>query len=246
MWIKITARGRPGHGSQPFAKDNAVLALIRAVDRLSRHETPWVVTPAADAFFKARAASQAPGRAEKYRNIRAALNDPAFRAMIEADPFFNAILRNTISITMLQGAPQTNIIPTVAEARVDIRLLPGQDPAAFLDEIKKVVEEPGVTVETIGKYLPATASPVDGDLMRAIDRARARHHPDVVLAPTILTGWTESALMRPLGIKAYGFEPYVLDESEQRRAHGNDERISVDNVRLGARLMEEIVRDVAR
>ena len=246
MWIKITARGRPGHGSQPFAKDNAVLALIRALERLTRHETPWVVTPAADAFFKARAASQAPGRAEKYRNIREALNDPAFRRLIEADPFFNAILRNTISITMLQGAPQTNIIPTVAEARVDIRLLPGQDPAAFLDEIKKIVAEPGVTVETIGKYLPATASPIDGDLMRAIDRARARHHPDLVLAPTILTGWTESALMRTLGIKAYGFEPYVLDQSEQRRAHGNDERISVDNVRLGARLMEEIVRDVAR
>src|SRR3972149_12309940 len=150
MWIKITARGRPGHGSQPFAKDNAVLALIRALERLTRHETPWVVTPAADAFFKARAASQAPGRAEKYRNIREALNDPAFRRLIEADPFFNAILRNTISITMLRGAPQTNIIPTVAEARVDIRLLPGQDPVAFLGQIKVLVEEPGVTVETIG------------------------------------------------------------------------------------------------
>lgn len=246
MWIKITARGRPGHGSQPFVKDNAVLALIRVLDRLSRYETPLVVTPAADAFFKARAASQTPERAEKYRNMGEALNDPAFRRSIEADPFFNAILRNTISITMLHGAPQTNIIPTVAEARVDIRLLPGQDPAAFLEAIEKVVEEPGVTVETIGKYVPATASPADSDLVRAIDRARARHHPDLVLAPTILTGWTESALMRPLGIKAYGFEPYVLDESEQRRAHGNDERISVDNVRLGARIMEEVVRDVAR
>jgi acetylornithine deacetylase/succinyl-diaminopimelate desuccinylase-like protein len=246
LWIKITARGRPGHGSQPFTKENAVLALLRAVDRLVRYETPLVVTPAADAFFKARAASQPPGRAEKFRNIKEALNDPAFRATIEADPFFNAILRNTISITMLQGAPQTNIIPTVAEARVDIRLLPGQDPAPFLEQLKKLVEEPGVTVETIGTYVPATASPVESELMRAIDRARARHHPDLVLAPTILTGWTESALMRTLGIQAYGFEPYVLDETEQRRAHGNDERISVDNIRLGARIMEEVVRDVAR
>lgn len=246
LWIKITARGRPGHGSQPFTKENAVLALLRAVDRLARYETPLVVTPAADAFFKARAASQPPGRAEKLRNIKEALNDPAFRATIESDPFFNAILRNTISITMLQGAPQTNIIPTVAEARVDIRLLPGQDPAAFLEQLKQLVEEPGVTVETIGAYVPATASPVDSELMRAIDRARARHHPDLVLAPTILTGWTESALMRSLGIQAYGFEPYVLDETEQRRAHGNDERISIDNLRLGARIMDEVVRDVAR
>ena len=147
---------------------------------------------------------------------------------------------------MLQGAPQTNIIPTVAEARVDIRLLPGQDPAAFLAQIRKVIEEPGVTVETIGPYVPASASPVESDVMRAIDRARARHHPDAVLAPTILTGWTESALMRPLGVQAYGFEPYVLEESEQNRAHGNDERISLDNIRLGAQVMEEVVRDVAR
>ena len=246
MWIKITARGRPGHGSQPFARDNAVLALLRSLERLSRYDTPMQVIPAADAYFKARAASQPAGRAEKYRNVREALKDPEFRSSLEADPLLNAILRNTIAITMLQGAPQTNIIPTAAEARVDIRLLPGQDPAAFLAEIKKVVEGPGVTVETVGTYVPATASPVESDLMRAIERARARHHPDTVLAPTILTGWTESALMRPLGIQAYGFEPYVLEESEQNRAHGNDERISVDNVLRGARIMEEIVRDVSR
>ena len=246
MWIKITARGRPGHGSQPFARENAVLALLRSLERLSRYDTPIQVLPAADAYFKARAASQPAGRAEQYRNVRRALKDPEFRSAIEADPMLNAILRNTISITMLQGAPQTNIIPTVAEARVDIRLLPGQDPAAFLAQIRKVIEEPGVTVETIGPYVPASVSPVESDAMRAIDRARARHHPDAVLAPTILTGWTESALMRPLGVQAYGFEPYVLEESEQNRAHGNDERISLDNIRLGAQVMEEVVRDVAR
>ncbi len=214
--------------------------------RLSHYETPLQVIPAADAYFKARAASQPAGRAEQYRNVREAIKDPEFLSTLEADPQLNAILRNTISITMLQGAPQTNIIPTAAEARVDIRLLPGQDPDAFLAEIRKVVEEPGVTVETIGDFVPATASPVESELMRAIDRARSRHDPDTVLAPTILTGWTESALMRPLGIQAYGFEPYVLEESEQNRAHGNDERISVDNVLRGARIMEEIVRDVSR
>ena len=101
-----------------------------------------------------------------------------------------------------------------------------------------------MSVQPIGDSLPATASPVDSDLMRAIDRVRARHHPATVLAPVILTGWTESALMRPLGIRAYGFEPYVLDESEQNRAHGNDERISVENVLQGARIMEEVVREV--
>jgi len=80
----------------------------------------------------------------------------------------------------------------------------------------------------------------------AIDRVRRRHHPRAVLVPSMLTGWTESAAVRSLGIKAYGFEPYILDESEQERAHGNDERISVDNVLLGVTIMDEVVRDIGR
>jgi len=246
FWLKITAKGRPGHGSVPFTENNAVLKLLRALDRLSKWETPIRVTDTAAAYFKARAANEAPDVAAAWRDIRRSIQDPEVRRKVLADPMLNAILRNTISITMLQGAPQTNIIPTVAESRVDVRLLPGEDPDEFLAEIRRIVEEPGVTVEPDGTYLAATESPVDSDLMRAVDRARARHHPKAVLAPTMLTGWTESAVLRPLGVKAYGFEPYVLDEEEQNRQHGNDERISIENVLGGARIMEEIVRDVAR
>ncbi len=245
-WLVITSRGRPGHGSMPFAKENAVLALLRALDRLAGYETPIRITPVAEAYFKARAAAEQPAMAAKYRDIRSALEEPGFRAEVLAQPELNAILRNTIAITMLQGAPQTNIIPTVAEAHVDVRLLPDEDPGAFLSTIRKIVEEPGVTVEPFARVIPATISPVDSELVLAIDRARARRHPDAALAPTILTGWTESASVRPLGIKAYGFEPYILDESEQQRTHGNDERISVENVRFGAALMDEIVRDLCR
>jgi acetylornithine deacetylase/succinyl-diaminopimelate desuccinylase-like protein len=245
LWVKVTARGRPGHGSQPFTRDNAVLALVRALDRLAKYETPIRLTPAAEAFFQARAGSQPKAIAAKYRNIGEAIREPEFRRTLEDDPYLNAIIRNTISITMLQGSPQTNIIPTTAEARLDIRLLPDEDPAAFLKEIERVMAEPGIRVEPYGAWIGATASPVESEMMRAIDRARARHHPRATLAPTILTGWTESALLRPLGIQAYGFEPFVLEQSEQARAHGNDERISVDNIVRGARILEEIVLDVA-
>ena len=246
FWLKVTARGRPGHGSMPFTEDNAVRRLLRALDRLDRWETPITVTATTAAYFRARAAREPPAIAAAYRDIRGGLEEPAVRARVLADPALNAILRNTVAITMLQGAPQTNIIPTVAEARVDVRLLPGEDPDAFLAEARRVVDETGVTVEPLGPYRAATESPVDSDLMRAIDRVRARVHPGAVLAPTMLTGWTESAALRTLGIKAYGFEPYVLDGSEQERQHGNDERIAVGNVLRGARILEEIVRDVAR
>jgi acetylornithine deacetylase/succinyl-diaminopimelate desuccinylase-like protein len=246
FWLRVTAKGRPGHGSMPFEENNAVLHLLRALDRLAAWETPIRVTDTAAAYFRARAPSEPVGMAEAYKDIRRGLEDPAVRRRVLADPALNAILRNTLAITMLQGSPQTNIIPTVAEARVDVRLLPGEDPDRFLAKLRAVVDDPAVTVEPAAAYRAATESPVDSDLMRAIDRARARHHPRAVLAPTMLTGWTESAALRTLGIKAYGFEPYVLDGTEQDRQHGNDERIAVKNVLAGARILEEIVRDVAR
>jgi acetylornithine deacetylase/succinyl-diaminopimelate desuccinylase-like protein len=244
FWIRIRAEGRAGHGSQPYVEDNAVHRLLRALDRLSRYKPPVKVTATTDAFFKALAKRSPERPAYIYKDIRKAVENPALRAALTADPAFNAILRNTIAITMLEGAPQINTIPSVAEARLDVRLLPGEDPGRFLEEIKEVVERTGVTLEPIGRFRAATESPIDSELVRAIDRARQRHHPEAVLAPTMLTGWTESAAVRPFGVKAYGFQPFVLDESEQERIHGNDERISVENVLRGARILEEIVRDL--
>ena len=244
FWIRIRAEGRAGHASQPYIEDNAVHRLLMALDRLERYETPVKVTETTDAFFKALAKTLPARRADIYEDIRKAVEDPALRAALIAEPAFNAILRNTIAITMLEGAPQINIIPSVAEARLDIRLLPGEDPGAFLEEIKGVVERTGVRIEPIGRFRAATESPIDSELVAAIDRARQRHHPRAVLAPTMLTGWTESAAVRPFGVKAYGFQPFVLDESERERIHGDDERISVDNVLRGARILDEIVRDL--
>jgi acetylornithine deacetylase/succinyl-diaminopimelate desuccinylase-like protein len=244
FWIRIRAEGRSGHGSQPFTEDNAVHRLLRALDRLSRYQPPVKVTESVDAFFKALAGTAPPRRAAIYRDIRAAVENPMLLAALTADPALNAILRNTIAITMLEGAPQINIIPSVAQAQLDVRLLPGEDPGRFLEEIRGVVERTGVTLEPLGRFRAATESPLDSDLVRAIDRVRGRHHPGAVLAPTMLTGWTESAAVRPLGIKAYGFQPYVLDAAERERIHGEDERISVDNVLRGARLLEEIVREL--
>jgi len=244
FWIRIRAEGRAGHGSQPYLEDNAVHRLLRALDRLARYQPPVRVTNTTDAFFKALAKTSPERRASVYKDIRKAVENPALLAALTAEPAFNAILRNTIAITMLEGAPQINIIPSVAEARLDVRLLPGEDPGLFLEDIKAVVERTGVTLEPIGRFRAATESPIDSELVAAIDRARQRHHPDAVLAPTMLTGWTESAAVRPFGVKAYGFQPFVLDESEQKRIHGDDERISVENVLRGGRILEEIVRDL--
>jgi acetylornithine deacetylase/succinyl-diaminopimelate desuccinylase-like protein len=130
FWILIRAEGRAGHGSQPYVEDNAVLRLLRALDRLSRYQPPVKVTHTTDAFFKALAKTSPARQASIYEDIRKAVKHPALRAALTADPAFNSILRNTIAITMLEAAPQINVIPSVAEARLDVRLLPGEDPGA--------------------------------------------------------------------------------------------------------------------
>jgi len=244
LWLRLTASGRAGHGSMPFDQGNAVNALVRALGRVLPHETPTRVLPQAQRYFAALK-DRFPGlEPARLARLEESLRDRAFRAAFLAEPERAALVRNTISITVLKGGPQTNVIPGTASAELDCRLLPGEDPQRFMEEIRAVVADSTIRVEPIGDIVPATASSTDTDLFRAIEKAAARFDPGVPVAPTILTSWTESSLLRPLGIQAYGFEPYALPRAENRRSHGDDERISTENIRRGAEILYAIVREV--
>ena len=146
---------------------------------------------------------------------------------------------------MLQGSQQTNVIPTTASAELDIRLLPDEDPDQFVAALRRVIGDEKIEIERTIDFHPPIASPVDSEVTRAVEAIARRHDPGVPVATTILSGWTESSLMRPLGIKSYGFEPFKLDDQEHKRVHGNDERISLDNVRAGVRSYTEMLLGMA-
>lgn len=245
LWLRLTATGEAGHGSIPFKKGNAVESLLAALERVRRYESPLQVQPTVARYFAALK-GQFPGLpAERLASLDASLRDPAFRDAFLAERERAALVRNTIAITVLKGGPQTNVIPSTASAELDCRLLPGQDPEAFTKEIAGIIDDPTIKIESITPVFPASASATDSDLFRAIEKAAAKHDPGVPVVPTILTGWTESSLMRPLGIASYGFEPYALDKDETRRTHGDDERISLENVRRAAGIFYEIVKEAA-
>jgi len=245
LWLRLTATGEAGHGSIPFKKGNAIESLLAALEKVRRFETPLVVQPTVARYFAALKDHFPDLPAARLENLEASLRDPAFREAFLAERERAALVRNTIAITVLKGGPQTNVIPSTASAELDCRLLPGQDPAAFTKEIEKVVADPTVRIESITPVFPASASATDSDLFRAIEKAAAKHDPGIPVVPTILTGWTESSLMRPLGIASYGFEPYALDKEENRRTHGDDERISLENVRRATEIVYDIVRETA-
>src|SRR5881396_1988706 len=132
FWLDLTARGTAGHGSRP-TPDNPVHRLIRALNRIAEWRTPLTVTPAAERSFRDLATIERDSTLRRWlSDIRAALRDSVAVRTITADLTFNALLRNTISITGVKGSDKTNVIPPVATAAIDVRLLPGQDPGAFL------------------------------------------------------------------------------------------------------------------
>src|SRR5262245_61642870 len=245
LWLRLTATGEAGHGSIPFRKNNAVESLLAALEKVRRYETPLMVLPTVARYFAALKGQFPDLPADRLATLEESLRDPGFREKFLAERERAALVRNTIAITVLKGGPQTNVIPSTASAELDCRLLPGQDPGAFTKEIEKVVADPTIKIESITPVFPASSSATDSDLFRAIEKAAAKHDPGIPVVPTILTGWTESSLMRPLGIASYGFEPYALDKEENRRTHGDDERISLENVRRAAQILYEIVRDTA-
>lgn len=244
FWLDAVVRGTPGHGSRPSA-DNPVHRLIRALARIAAYQPPLVVTPAVDRYFRDLATVERDSARRVWLgNIRAALRDSAAVRALTAELTYNALLRNTISITGLKGSDETNVIPPIASAALDVRLLPGQDPAAFLAELIRVVGDTGVTFAPQGPTWPATESSTETELFRAIVAAARARHPGVLVTTPPLTGFTDSHYFRRLGIASYGISPFPLNREDSRGVHGNDERLSLDALTFGVHFLCDVVMAV--
>ncbi len=243
LWLKLTAVGKPGHGSTP-APASVVNRLIRALDRLQTYEFTPRVVPAVAAYFSAIAPSMPARWKEDFSDATKLIADRNTLMELQIDrQELAALLRNTCSITMLQASSKINVIPPEAQAQVDCRLLPDQDRVAFLREFTAVVNDADIRIERIIGFTPAVSS-TDNQLYRAIDAAIRRAYPAASIAPAVQTGFTDSHWFRDLGIASYGFAPFLIPQAEKVGTHGNNERISIENIRKGTAMMLEIVSSV--
>ena len=244
-WLHVVAHGRAGHASRPIP-DSAPNRLVRALDRIIAYQTPLRVLPVVEEFLLGMAPYEPPERARDYRNIHKAIEDKKFQKELEHDESLNYLLRDTISLTMMGASEQTNVIPAEAWANLDVRILPGGDRQALLEALRKVVDDPNVTVEPLSsEFRVANYSPTDTALFAAIRKVYAQYFPGTPVVPLITSGYTENQRYRPLGIDAYGFNPYVATEEEGSTEHGNDERIRVEEVRRGPRVLFDVLAAVA-
>jgi acetylornithine deacetylase/succinyl-diaminopimelate desuccinylase-like protein len=155
------------------------------------------------------------------------------------------MLRNTISLTMLGGSPQTNVIPGEAWANLDVRLLPGEDPQRFLELMRRVVDDDKVSIEPLKPFKKSNASPIDTPMMAAIRSVCARYFSGTPVAPRLTGGYTENELFRQLGVVSYGFSPYTATPEEGASEHGDNERIRIEELRRGFRVMYDVVHRLA-
>ena len=222
-WMRLRARGRQGHGSMPH-QENPVTALCEAVARLGRSALPSRPTPAVEAFLAAVRAHLGLGPGDDDR-LRAELG--SFVAMLDAT------VRNTVLPTVLQAGTKVNVIPSVAEALVDGRFLPGCE-EAFLAEVAELCG-PGVEMEFV-HHSPALEFDHRGPLVDAMQEALRSRDPEARTVPYLMSGATDAKHLATLGITGYGFSPVSLpsDLDFLRLFHGVDERVPVAALSFGA------------
>jgi acetylornithine deacetylase/succinyl-diaminopimelate desuccinylase-like protein len=246
--VKLVARGTAGHGSLP-RPDNPVVRLSRAVARLADANQPVRLNATTRRYFQSLAALQ---DYAWLRPLLARLESPPAVSAGAADeirsrsPEFDALLRTTISPTMLQAGTKINVIPNVAEAQVDVRRLPDETRAEVLDRLRRVVNDSEVEILPAGgQEMPTTEpSSMNTALYKTMERVLPKSSPHALVVPLMARGATDGAFLRAKGMAVYG-APIFVWSSTDIRMHGNDERIPLPALEAGTKLLEQIVLAVA-
>ena len=234
-WMKLTARGRAGHGSM-INPDNAVTRIAQAVARIGAHPWPVRLTPAMEVLL-ATVADLA-GTEATPENAEALVEEFGGAARM-----LGAVIRHTTNPTMLGAGYKANVIPTEASAHVDGRFLPGYEDE-FFTTLAELVGE-GIEVEYLSNQQP-WETPYDGELVDAMHRSLLAEDPDALVAPFLMSGGTDAKHFRKLGMRSYGFTPLRLPADLDFTAlfHGIDERVPVEALEFGARVFDRFLDDV--
>jgi acetylornithine deacetylase/succinyl-diaminopimelate desuccinylase-like protein len=248
--IELTARGPSGHGSVPL-QGNAVVHLATAVAKLGAWSAPIRLNEITRAYFQRLAAISTPADAARYLAVagsdeaQAAAADEYFRG---SEPRHAAMIRTSVSPNIVQGGYRVNVIPSEAKATLDVRMLPGEDTAAFLTTIRNVIGDTAIRVAYAARDVrPTTAiAPLGSEAFRAVESAVTKHYQTVTL-PTMSTGATDMAYLRAKGMQCYGIGPATDSEDGPKGfgAHSDQERILETELHRFVRFQWDVVNQIA-
>jgi acetylornithine deacetylase/succinyl-diaminopimelate desuccinylase-like protein len=240
----MRTRGKPGHASQPHA-DNAILKLADAIQKIGAAKFPLHVTPTVRVFFEGIAAKLG----QPYATLLPALLDSKrYDAVMSRLPLnesmramLYAMLHNTVTPTMLNAGTKINVIPSVAEAKCDARLLPGFTADDLLRELRAFLDD-DVEIE-FQDNTPGREADHRTPLFETITRVMARYVPDVPVLPYLVVGATDARHVTKLGMRVYGFCPLRAPMEELDSVHGHNERIALENLEFGTRVLYDVVSE---
>jgi acetylornithine deacetylase/succinyl-diaminopimelate desuccinylase-like protein len=245
-WLRASASGATGHGSIP-RDDNAVVRLSEFLARVGRRRLRLRPSPEARRFLEALASMQGrAGRAAlplllhpRWSNLvlRRGVRNPGLARLL------SAVLRNTVSPTVVHAGSKVNVIPGRAEAELDGRIAVGSSEAELLAELRALAG-PDIELELLGPSRPPTVTPPGDELFDLLAAVVADHHPGAVAVPTITPGFTDAKFWSRLGTACYGFAPVRLEPTDPDFAgmfHGDDERVPVAGLKAGLRMLADLV-----
>jgi acetylornithine deacetylase/succinyl-diaminopimelate desuccinylase-like protein len=249
--VELTARGPSAHGSVPRLS-NAVARLSRAITALSDWQPAVRLNEVTREQFRRMASLSPP---EEARHLRAVLSGDrdeaasAARYLYEHLPEYAALLRTSVSPTIVQGGMRYNVVPSEAKATLDVRLLPDENPDDLLRALRQVVNDPAVDVSFAardGEQRPPGGTSINTDAFRIIERAVTEQYK-VVTVPTMSTGASDKAQVRSKGVQCYGVGPAVdvEDAAKGFGAHADQERILERDLHDFVRFYWDVVTGLA-
>ena len=248
--IRMTARGVAGHGSVPL-QSNSIVRLSDAVAKVGKWSPPIRSNETTAAYFKRLASISSPEEAQRYRDVLS----PDPKVAHAADEFLRAneprhasMLRTSVSPNIFDAGYRVNVIPSEATATLDVRMLPDEDPKAFLEQVKKIVNDPSIEVAFAARDTrPGGTTRLNTEAFAVLEANVTKHYKTVTL-PTMSTGATDMAYLRAKGIQCYGVGPAtdIEDGPKGFGAHSDQERILETELHRFVRFHYDIVADMVR
>ncbi len=231
--VRLVASGTSGHGSIPRI-DNAVTHLAAAVEKVGTWQTPVRLNNTTRTYFEKLASISPPAMAARYRSLLSPSADTpaAIRYMAEFEPVHYSVMRTSVVPTLLAAGVAPNVIPSGAEATIDIRALPDEDVPAFLREMGRVINDPAVSIVPLQVELPAAPpSSIESVMYRALESAASKVYPGSTTLPSMLAAGTDMSHLRAKGMQSYGIGPAMTSEDFAQHAwHSDVERLSEESL----------------
>jgi acetylornithine deacetylase/succinyl-diaminopimelate desuccinylase-like protein len=244
---RLVATGTAGHGSVPRL-DNSLIHLAAAVQKVGLWQTPMRLNETTHAYFQKLAEISAPDRASIYRSLLDPKSaDEAQTFLREHSPAEYSMLRTSVVPTILKAGVGANVIPSEAEATLDIRALPDENVQAFYAELAKVINDPAIRIEPIPQTRPPSpASKLGTEMYLGMERAAKTIYPDATVIPVMSTGASDMAQLRAKGIQSYGIGPASTDsDAINYPAHGDVERLAESSLYPFVQYVWTVVTEVA-